>query len=323
MNFGRIGVLLGGNSRERQVSLRSGRAVYQALKSVGLDVVRIDTQVGFRSKLKRARIDLAFLALHGRGGEDGTIQRILTAKGIPYVGSDSRGSASAFDKARAKRIFFRLGIPTPPFEVLNPKNWRQKVQRWDLPYVIKPVHEGSSIGVFFVERSRDISKKIQSSFKHYRRLILEQKIEGREFTVGILGRSALPVIELKPKRRFYDYKAKYTKGLTEYSIPAPVSQELTVALQSWALRAHEALGLRDLSRVDFKVDIRGNPFVLEVNSIPGFTETSLLPKAAEFMGLDFPRLCLRLLELAKERQRFDEKGNGKTSIEEVESEVFA
>jgi len=294
---------LGGRSHERPISLRSGKAVYQALKSAGLDVVMIDTANGFRSKLKREPIDLAFLALHGVGGEDGAIQKILNRSRIPYVGSNPKSSALAFDKAQAKRLFLRFGIPTPHYDVLTRKNWKQTLKQWNPPYVIKPVNEGSSIGVFFVQRKGSESRKIQSSFKRYPRLLIEKEINGREFTVGILGNRALPVIELKPKRKFYDYKAKYTKGLTEYLIPAPISKDLSSKLRAIALKAHRALGLRDLSRVDFKVDVSENPFVLEVNSIPGFTGTSLLPKAAKQVGLDFTELCLSLLGMAHSRSK--------------------
>ncbi len=301
--FGRVGVFLGGKSCERPISLRSGKAVYQALKSAGLDVVMIDTANGFHSKIRRGSIDLAFLALHGNGGEDGTIQKILNRNQIPYAGSGPQASALAFDKSRAKRLFKRFQIPTPLYDVLTRKNWKQKLRKWNPPYVVKPVSEGSSIGVFFVDRKDRGDEKIQSSLKRYPRLLIEEKIEGREFTVGILGEKALPVIELKPTCKFYDYKAKYTKGLTKYLVPAPVSRDLTYRLQLIALRAHQALGLRDLSRVDFKVDSNNHPFVLEVNSIPGFTETSLLPKAASEAGLDFTQLCLMLLNMAYMRNK--------------------
>lgn len=301
--FGRVGVFLGGKSHERPISLKSGKAVYHALKDAGLDVVMVDTANGFHSKLRNRQIDLAFLALHGTGGEDGTIQKVLNRSRIPYAGSGPKASALAFDKAQAKRLFVRSKIPTPDYDVLTQKNWRQKLQKWKPPYVIKPVNEGSSIGVFFVDRKGGEDKKILSSFKRYPRLLIEKKIKGREFTVGILGEKALPVIELKPKRKFYDYKAKYTKGLTEYLIPAPISKDLFCRLQSIALKVHQVLGLCHLSRVDFKVDSSHHPFVLEVNSIPGFTETSLLPKAAHKAGLDFTQLCLALLNMAYQRNK--------------------
>ena len=301
-NFGNVGVFLGGSSHERPISIRSGKAVYQALRNAGLHVVAIDTANGFLKKMKGSKLDLAFLALHGTGGEDGEIQKVLSRAKIPFTGSGSKASALAFDKSRAKRLFQRFKIPTPTYEVLTRTNWKYKIEKWVPPYVIKPVSEGSSIGVFFIEGKEDGYEKIEASFRKYKQLLVERKIDGREFTVGILGESVLPVIELKPKRDFYDYKAKYTKGLTEYLIPAPISRKLKNQLQSIALRAHRLLGLRDLSRVDFKVDHEGQPFVLEINSIPGFTETSLLPKAARHTGIDFTQLCLNLLQMANARR---------------------
>lgn len=302
VHFGSVGVFLGGTSHERAISLKSGRAVYRALRNAGLNVVAIDTANGFLKKIKGGRLDLAFLALHGTGGEDGAVQKILNRANIAYTGSEPKASALAFDKARTKRLFHRFRVPTPYYDVLTRKNWKQKIRKWVPPYVIKPVQEGSSIGVFFIENENDGCLKIQASLRKYERLLVEEKIEGREFTVGILGKSPLPVIELRPKRDFYDYKAKYTKGLTEYLIPAPISKRLATQLQLLALKAHRILGLRDLSRVDFKIDFQNRPFVLEANSIPGFTETSLLPKAARHVGISFTQLCLNLLEMANARR---------------------
>ncbi len=302
-NFGRIGVFLGGNSRERPISLKSGKAVYEALVNAGQNPVLIDTANGFRSKLEDKLIDVAFLALHGTGGEDGTIQKILGRYRIPYTGSGPKASESAFNKERAKRILKRSSIPTPDYEVMNKHNWREVIRRWEPPYVVKPLKEGSSIGIFFVERKNSGLTKIKSGLTRYGRLMVERKIEGREFTVGILGDRALPVVELKPKRRFYDFKAKYTKGLTEYLAPAPITDNLKTRLQKMALKTHRALGLNDFSRVDFKVDRDQNLYVLEANSIPGFTETSLLPKAAQCAGLDFEGLCLYLLDQAVQGKR--------------------
>ena len=321
-SFGRVGVFLGGKPRERVISLKSGMAVYQALKNAGLDVILIDTANGFHSKIKHGFIDLAFLALHGRGGEDGTVQRFLARRRIPYAGSNAKASALAFDKIRAKKLFLKHGIPTPDFDVLTQKNWKTKIRKWDPPYVIKPSSEGSSIGVFFVEHGQIKAKQIQASLKYYPRLLVEKMIKGREFTAGILGEKPLPVIELKPKRKFYDYKAKYTKGLTDYLIPAPVSSELAYQLQTIALKVHKILGLRDLSRIDFKVDSFNQPYVLEANSIPGFTETSLLPKAAREIGIDFTKLCLKLLKMAQKRQRRGEE-NAKATLAEMEPQMVS
>jgi D-alanine-D-alanine ligase len=303
-HFGTVGVFLGGNSHERPISIRSGRAVFEALKEAGVDAVMIDPANGFHSKLKEKPIDLAFIALHGKGGEDGTIQKRLADNRVFFIGSEAKASALAFDKIKAKKLFVQSGIPTPRYQVITKKNWGKVVRQWIPPYVVKPICEGSSIGIFFVEQlSKRMLKKIDSSLKHYGSLFLEEKINGRECTVGILGSEALPVIELKPKRDFYDYKAKYTKGLTDYLIPAPISEKLSEDLKSIALKAHQTLGLRDFSRVDFKVNSKGDPYVLEVNSIPGFTDTSLLPKAARLAGYEFRDLCLALLEMAYERRK--------------------
>lgn len=301
-NFGRIGVFLGGRSKERPISIKSGTAVYEALLSGGHDVVSIDTANGFRSSLKRRPIDIAFLALHGRGGEDGTIQKMLNELGIPYTGSGPEASRRAFNKEITKRILKRSGIPTPDYAVLTRNNWKKIIQQWKPPFVIKPVQEGSSIGIFFVERKNQGLKKIQAELNVYGKLLIERKIEGREFTVGILGNQTLPVIELKPKRKFYDFKAKYTKGLTDYLVPAPIDDHLRLKLQKMAYLTHQTLGLCDLSRVDIKADKNGRLYVLEANSIPGFTETSLLPKAARCAGLDFEHLCLYLLDQAKRKR---------------------
>ena len=182
--------------------------------------------------------------------------------------------------------------------MINKSNWKQVVRKWNPPFVIKPVNEGSSIGVVFFDKAsrHDLIKK---NVERYGTCLIEKKIEGREFTVGILGHRALPVIELKPKRAFYDFKAKYTKGMTQYLVPAPISKKESRILQKIALKTHKALKLKDLSRIDFRVDFDGRPFVLEANSIPGFTETSLLPKAAQQVGINFSDLCIFLLKQAK------------------------
>ena len=302
-SFGKIGIFLGGTSRERPISLRSGKAVFQALQEADFDVILIDTAESFLPLLKRRAIDTAFIALHGSGGEDGTLQKLLDRFRIPYVGSSANASLRAFDKARAKKFFLRSGIPTAPFQMVTRGNWKKAVKVWEPPYVIKPTREGSSIGIFFVENKKQAPQKVEAGLKRYPSLLFEKKIEGREFTIGILGDEALPVIELKTKRAFYDYTAKYTKGLTEYLIPAPIPAEWTQRLQTIALKAHRALKLRDLSRVDFMMTQTGEPYVLEINSIPGFTETSLLPKAARSIGIDFTELCTRLLEIACARRQ--------------------
>ncbi len=297
----RVGVLSGGLSSERAISLRSGRAVRKALARSGVSVLSIDPRDSRRLQRLLPRIDLAFLALHGKGGEDGTIQERLERSGVPYVGSDARGSRIAFQKTEAKRVFEREKIPTPPWTLFSRKDWR-KLEDFPTPFFVKPVADGSSIGVFLVEDFSRSVEKIMLALKRYPMLLAEKKITGREFTVGILGRQALPVVELRPKRAFYDYKAKYTAGMTQYLVPAPIPELWRGRFQRLSLRVHRALGLRDFSRVDLMADEEGNPFVLEANTIPGFTELSLLPKAAREAGISFEELCLKLVEMAWRRR---------------------
>lgn len=303
----KIGVLFGGRSSERKISLRSGRAVHQALVRSGYSTLCIDPANSRKMRRALGRIDLAFLALHGHGGEDGIIQERLERSGIPYVGSDAVGSRRAFDKRTAKNLFQKKRIPTPDFVIIRISDWRRKLARFPTPYFVKPLRDGSSIGVFSVEDLSESAETIRQALKQYGELLVERKIEGREFTVGVLGRKALPVVELVPKRSFYDYRAKYTKGMTEYRVPAPIPRKLTRRLQRIALVVHRTLGLRDMSRVDMMVDRKGRPYVLEANSIPGFTELSLLPKAARAGGISFERLCSNLVSWAWERR----SSNGK------------
>ena len=306
--IGTVGVLLGGCSRERAISLRSGQAVYRALKDAGFRVARIDTANGYQKKLMHEKIQFAFPVLHGRGGEDGTIQRDLKKSNIPFVGSEPLASACAFNKIRAKRRFKASGIPTPKYHVITSRNRKRVLGKWQLPFVIKPVCEGSSIDVRIYDSFRPKARELTKLLRLYDELLIEERITGKELTVGVLGKKALPVVEVRPKRSFYDFKSKYTKGLTTYLVPARIPNVLRRRLQSIALRVHQALGLMDFSRVDFMVDQRGRPYVLEVNSIPGFTETSLLPKAAAQIGLSFNDLCVELLQLAYRRQIADRSG---------------
>ena len=296
-----VGVLCGGDSSERGISLRSGRAVLKALSQAGVSVLPVDPSSRIGLARAFSRMDVAFIALHGKGGEDGTIQMRLEKAGIPYVGSDPVGSCLAFDKVEAKRRFERAGIPTPHWRTVGRKDWKE-LRSFPTPFFVKPVADGSSIGVFLVEDFAHSAEKIIRAVKRYSTLLVEEKIAGREFTVGILGNRALPVVELRPKRDFYDYRAKYTRGMTEYLVPAPVPEAWRREFQRLALRAHEVLELRDLSRADLMTDPQGRSYLLEVNTIPGFTELSLLPKAACEAGISFEGLCLRLLKMAWERR---------------------
>ena len=302
----RVSVICGGSSSERKISLRSGKAVAKALRNSGLKVSLADPSSKlFHKKLKAT--DIAFLTLHGKGGEDGVIQPILEKWGIPYIGSDSRHSRVAFDKVSSKEVFRRHGIPTAPYGLLRAGSWKKSIKVLNLPLFMKPPKEGSSIGAFPVEDLTENAVKITQAIARFGTLMAEQKIDGREFTVGILGNTPLPVIELRPKSRFYDYRSKYTKGMTEYLIPAPIEPSLEKKLRKIAVKAHRALGLRDLSRIDMMVDQAGQVFVLEANSLPGFTELSLLPKAARAVGISFEELCCKLLYAAWKRKAFRRK----------------
>lgn len=299
----KIGVLYGGASSERTISLRSGRAVHAAIKRLGYPAVWIDPRNSARTAVQLRKVDLAFIALHGRGGEDGVIQKRLESQKIPYIGSDAASSWRAFDKAISKKIFVKAGVPTAPFVLVNARNWKTKLASFPSPFFVKPLQEGSSIGVFSVENFTQEAEKIKHALKQYKELLVEPKITGREFTVGVLDNAALPVVELKPKSSFYDYHSKYTKGMTEYVVPAEISKPFAAKLQKIALKAHRVLGLRDFSRVDIMADENETPYVLEVNSIPGFTELSLLPKAAKAAGLSFEALCERLIDCACKRKK--------------------
>lgn len=296
-----VAVLCGGTSSERKISLRSGKAIAKALKKAGMSVFSVDpAKQGWFEKLKK-KADFVFIALHGAGGEDGTLQDKLDRAGIIYVGSDAISSRLAFDKYLSKKVFSEKKISSADFRLVRLSNWKRKIKGMKTPLVFKPLRDGSSIGVVMVDDLSKDESLIEQALKKYKEMLVEKKIVGREFTVGILGEKALPVIELAPKRKFYDFKAKYTKGLTNYLVPAPIAKKFSEKLQKMALEVHNALGLRDVSRVDIMADENENAYVLEANSIPGFTELSLLPKAAKLEGYRFEQLCVELLYLAYQR----------------------
>lgn len=297
----KIGVLYGGASSERKISLKSGRAVHKALKNAGYSTLWLDPKNSAKFKSQLGKIDLAFIALHGKGGEDGTLQAFLEKRKIPYIGSDARSSRAAFDKALSKQIFRKHRIPTADYTLVTLSDWKKKLPAFPKPFFVKPPREGSSIGAFAVEDFNETAEKLRKTLKRFGQLMVEKKILGREYTVGVLGNKALPVIELKPKSEFYDFKAKYTKGMTEYVVPARIPKSLAKKLQKTALKTHRALGLRDFSRVDIMADEKGRIYVLEANSIPGFTEFSLLPKAARAAGISFEDLCSQLIVWACRR----------------------
>jgi len=303
--FGRIGVFMGGPSSERAISLKSGKAVHKALEEAGVDAVAIDV-VTDRLKdnirlIKSKKIDCAFLALHGRFGEDGSIQELLEVLKIPYTGSGVLASRLAMDKISSRQIFALGGLSVPRYKILNNKS--QVEIDFSFPVVVKPAGHGSSIGLSIVDKKSGLKKAVQEAFKFDERIIIEEYIHGREMTVGILKECALPVVEIIPKKKFFDYEAKYRAGFTEYVVPAKITKEQSLKIQEAGISAHRMLGCFGCSRADIILDDKNNPFVLEINTIPGFTATSLLPKAAGERGIGFKELCLELIALAYEKNR--------------------
>lgn len=293
-----ITVMLGGPSAEREVSLRSGAAVSQALRSLGHRVEELDPAAG-GWKLPPGT-DVVFLVLHGTYGEDGTVQLELERLGVPYTGCGPEASRVGFDKQLTKEACAASGVPTARSLLLEnpgaswPRGWRP-------PVVLKPVRQGSSVGLQFVDRVSDWAHALAEAFRYETPVLMEEKIIGRETTVGILGQQPLPLVEVRPKAGVYDYRNKYTSGSTEYICPAEFDPPTTARIQAAGLGAFRAIGARDYARVDVMVRPDGSPVVLEVNTLPGMTETSLLPKAAAAAGLSYPDLCQRMVELALER----------------------
>ena len=291
----KIGVVRGGLSAERRISLRSGRAVTRALKRVGVSAFPIDPADPKTFSRKINEADILFIALHGKGGEDGVLQKMLERKRLTFTGSPSKACAKSFDKGISKRHFEELGVPTPEYAILNKKNWRRVAAAFPAPYFAKPLDGGSSQGVFLVEDFRGSAERLRRSVLRFGRLLIEKRIVGRELTAGLLGSLKLPVVEVKPSGPFYDYKSKYTKGMTTYEVPARIPVKVAKEIQAIAYRVYRGLGLKGFSRVDVMLDEKHRPYVLEVNSIPGLTEFSLLPKAARAIGISFEELCLRVL----------------------------
>ncbi len=295
----KIAVLKGGLSAEREVSLRSGAAVAKALREGGHEVEEIDvTSPNFAVAPKTEAV---FLALHGTFGEDGQVQAILEKMGLPYTGSGIESSRLAFDKVATKKAFASAGVPTPPGVIMKKGDRGIRRLKQDLPWVVKPSRQGSSVGVTIVRREEDLEQAAKLAFESDDEILIEAFIHGRELTVAVLGDEALEIVEIKPKSGWYDYQNKYTKGATEYLVPAPLTQYQKLCLQNLAVQAHKCLGCRDISRVDVRMDPNDQNFVLEVNTLPGMTETSLLPKAAAAAGISFQELCDRLVRMAARR----------------------
>lgn len=297
----KIAVLMGGPGSERDVSIATGKGVAKALRSLGAEVSEVDVK-GPEFDLP-AGVELAFIALHGTFGEDGQVQRILEARGVPYTGEGVAESELAFDKIRSKEAFQRQGVTTPYWQIIA-LGQRPTIP---IPFVIKAPRQGSTVGVHIIRSEREIEAATEDAGKYDRELLVEKFIPGRELTIGILGDQALPILEIIPKGGFYDFTNKYpflnpsAGGGAEHVCPAKIPEEQTRAIQDLALRAHRALGLQVYSRVDIMFPEEGEASVLEVNTIPGMTEASLLPEAAAAAGIGYTELCRRIIELSGKR----------------------
>ncbi|WP_312307671.1 D-alanine--D-alanine ligase [Acinetobacter variabilis] len=295
--FGKVAVLLGGKSAEREVSLDSGTAVLEALVRSGINAEAFDPQE--RSVTELVNYDRAFVVLHGRGGEDGQIQGALEWLNIPYTGTGVQGSAIGMDKVKTKQVWQGSELPTAPYRIVTKNsNAQEIVSALDLPLIIKPVHEGSSIGMSKVEKVEDFADAIAKATEHDAVVMAEKWITGREFTIVILNGQALPVIRLQPPEdvAFYDYEAKYQRNDVEYGIPCGLSESEEKELQALAIRAFQAVGASGWGRIDAMQDEQGKFWLLEVNTVPGMTSHSLVPKAAAAIGYSFDTLCVAILE---------------------------
>ncbi|MFH0826670.1 MAG: D-alanine--D-alanine ligase [Candidatus Omnitrophota bacterium] len=308
-SFGTLGVLMGGPSCEREISLKSGKAVFEALKSCGLDVVAVDiTTDSFEENerlMRSKKIDCAFIALHGRFGEDGQIQELLERMKIPYTGSGVRASQLAMDKIASRLIFESHGLRVPHYQILEKVSYNGKLKldsRMSLPLVIKPASQGSSLGLSIVGEEAIIKQAVDLALTFDDRILIEEYIKGRELTVGILNHRSLPVIEIIPKNPFFDFEAKYQPGMTEYVVPAVLEEGIAAKINAAALSAHQLLGCKGFSRVDMILSQGDEGVILEVNTIPGLTTMSLLPKAAKAIGIEFSALCLELIKIAYEKE---------------------
>ncbi|MGD9582822.1 MAG: D-alanine--D-alanine ligase [Lysobacterales bacterium] len=296
-SFGRVAVVMGGASAEREVSLKSGAGVLAALRARGIDAHAIDGIPALLDALRAGHFARVFNILHGRGGEDGVLQGALAALGVPCTGSGVLGSALSMDKIRSKQVWQTLALPTPAYRVvdpLHPADVDTIVQSIGLPLIVKPSHEGSTVGISRAWQREQLVSGIEAARALDGDVLIEQLIDGREFTVGILGRQALPSIEIVPAKGFYDYQAKYLADDTRYLCPG-LEGAAEAEMQALALAAFDALGCSGWGRVDFMRDRDGRNWLLEVNTAPGMTDHSLVPKAAAAVGIDYPELCWRIL----------------------------
>lgn len=288
-----IGVLMGGISSEREISLKSGEAVLASLLRGGYRAQGIDANGNIVDKLKTAAIDVAFVVLHGRWGEDGTVQGLLEMMNIPYTGSGVLGSALAMDKCLGKLLLTGLGLATPAYQECR----EEKEMDFAVPFVVKPAREGSTVGISIVHRKEEIETAIKTALKYDAKILIERFVQGREITVGVVDGEALPIVEVRPKSGFYDYEAKYTKGMTEYLVPAELPPHVEEKARNAALTIWRHFDLSGCARIDMIVD--GDvPHVIDINTSPGMTETSLVPKAWAHLGRTFDQLVERILMTA-------------------------
>ncbi len=293
-----IGVLCGGPSGEREISIRSGQAVHEALSSLGLssELIVLSKEEGeIPQEIRSAGLSRAFIALHGRFGEDGTVQALLERMKIPYTGSSVEACRYGMDKLFSRRRWAAENLPVPRWRMTDSAGLLEEARSLGFPVVVKPRSEGSSLGMSIVDGPEGIPPAAEEAARFGSEILLEEYLPGPELTVGLLDDKPLPVIQVVPKRRFYDFMAKYTPGMTEYLVPAPIPESVGVMVQDLARRAHETLGCRSFSRVDMILTQERGPVLLELNPIPGMTPTSLLPKAAAAAGIPFAELCRRML----------------------------
>jgi D-alanine-D-alanine ligase len=295
----RVGVLMGGTSAEREISRKTGEAVLASLKRQGFLAVGIDVDVLVAEVIRKETIDVVFIALHGSKGEDGAIQGLLEILNIPYTGSGILASALGMNKIASRKIFLYHKLPVPDFIILRRgENPKEVLKKFGLPMVTKPSCQGSSVGVSIVHEESKLAAAVDLAFKYDHEILIEKYIQGKEIHVGIVGFEALGAIEVVSKTAFYDYEAKYTPGMSTHIFPARLPKALYQQSLEYALAAHQALGCSGYSRVDMIVDQEGVPYILELNTLPGMTQTSLLPEIGKGVGIDFDTLIRRILELA-------------------------
>jgi len=299
MKFGKVAVLLGGKSAEREVSLKSGGMVLAALRKKGVDAHPFDPKEKDLLELVKERFQRVFIALHGGFGEDGTVQGVLEWLGIPYTGSGVLASALAMDKVRTKRLWAAEGLPTAAYAVLGrDTNLKAVAKKLGVPLFVKPASEGSSVGMTKVKKAGDLEEAYALAVNYDPVVIAEKFIDGAELTAAILGERVLPIIRIETPREFYDYEAKYIANDTRYLIPCGVPEKKEKELQAICLKAFRSLGCRGWGRVDLMLDKRGRPYLLEVNTSPGMTDHSLVPMAARAVGISYEDLCVQVLEMA-------------------------